>query len=127
MSIAARVIGDLRIAAVLVLAARDMAAERCRAAVLDRRHHLELAEADMAGIGLAPCWSVAAEDIRDLQRWTGQDVGRYAGGWSFRSSWASCEAATAGRAGSRCQQSCRWRRAYSALSYPTCRDPEAPG
>src|SRR5712672_2454663 len=54
MSIAARVIGDLRIAAVLVLAARNMAAERCRAAVLDRRHHLELAEADMAGIGLAP-------------------------------------------------------------------------
>src|SRR5712672_3235304 len=83
MSIAARVIGDLRIAAVLVLAARDMAAERCRAAVLDRRHHLELAEADMAGIGLAPCRSMAAEDIRDLQRWTGQDVGRYAGGWSF--------------------------------------------
>ena len=84
MSIAARVIGDLRIAAVLVLAARNMAAERCRAAVLDRRHHLELAEADMAGIGLAPCRSMAAEDIRDLQRWTGQDVGRYAGGWSFR-------------------------------------------
>ncbi len=84
MSIAARVIGDLRIAAVLVLAARNMAAERCRAAVLDRRHHLELAEADMAGIGLAPRRSMAAEDIRNLQRWTGQDVGRYAGGWSFR-------------------------------------------
>src|SRR5258707_14815431 len=83
MAVAARVIGDQRVAALLVLAARDMAAERCRAAVLDRRHHLELAEADMAGIGLAPCWSVAAEDIRGLQRWTGQDVGRYAGGWSF--------------------------------------------
>src|SRR6266852_5028641 len=67
MSVAARVIGDLRVGA-----------------VLDRRHHLELAEADMAGIGLAPCRSVAAQDIRDLQRWTGQDVGRYAGGWSFR-------------------------------------------
>jgi DNA-binding transcriptional LysR family regulator len=26
----------------------------------------------------------AAQDIRDLRRWTGQDVGRYAGGWSFR-------------------------------------------
>jgi hypothetical protein len=80
----ARVVGDQRVAALLVLAARDMAAERCRAAVLDRRHHLELAEADMAGIGLAPCRSMAAEDIRDLQRRTGQDVGRYAGGWSFR-------------------------------------------
>ena len=52
-----------------VLAARDMAAERCRAAALDRRHHLQLAEADMAGIGLAPCRSMVAEDIRDLQRW----------------------------------------------------------
>jgi hypothetical protein len=27
---------------------------------------------------------MAAENIRDLQRWTGQGVGRYAGGWSFR-------------------------------------------
>src|SRR5258708_32790703 len=69
--IAARVIGNLRVAALVVLAARDMAAERCRAAVLDRRHHLELAEADMAGIGLAPCWSMAAENIRDLQHRTG--------------------------------------------------------
>jgi hypothetical protein len=55
------------VAALLVLAARDMAAERCRAAVLDRRHHLELLEADMAGIGLAPCRSMVAENIRDLQ------------------------------------------------------------
>src|SRR5258708_14298466 len=84
MAVAARVIGDLRVAALVILAARDMAAERCRAAVLDRRHHLELAEADMAGIGFAPCRSMAAQDIRDLQRWTGQDSGRYAGGWSFR-------------------------------------------
>jgi hypothetical protein len=59
-------------AALVVLAARDMPAERCRAAVLDRRHHLELAEADMAGIGLAPCPAVAAEDIRNLQPWTCQ-------------------------------------------------------
>ena len=59
-------------AALVVLAARDMPAERCRAAVLDRRHHLELAEADMAGIGLAPCLAMAAEDIRNLQPWTCQ-------------------------------------------------------
>jgi hypothetical protein len=71
MSIAARVIGDLRVAALVVLAACDMAAERCRATVLDRRHHLELAEADMAGIGLAPWRSMAAENIRDLQHRTG--------------------------------------------------------
>jgi hypothetical protein len=66
----AGVVGDLGMAALLVLAARDMPAERCRAAVLDRRHHLELGEADMAGIGLTPCRSMAAEDIRNLQPWT---------------------------------------------------------
>ena len=59
-------------AALVVLATRDMPAERCRAAVFYRRHHLELAEADMAGIGLAPCRAMAAEDIRNLQPWTCQ-------------------------------------------------------
>ena len=68
MPVAARVVRDRGMGA--LLAARDMAAERRRAAVLDRRHHLELAEAHMAGIGPAPCRSVAAEDVRDLQRWT---------------------------------------------------------
>ena len=38
-----------RMAARLVLAARDMAAERRRAAALDRAHHLQLVEAHMAG------------------------------------------------------------------------------
>ena len=56
-----------------LLAARDMAAESRGAAALDRRHHLELAEAHMAGIGPAPCRAVAAEDVRDLQRWTRHD------------------------------------------------------
>src|SRR6202158_3679683 len=56
-----------------LLAARDMSAESCGAAALDRRHHLELAEAHMAGIGPAPCRAVAAKDIRDLQRWTRHD------------------------------------------------------
>src|SRR5713226_455973 len=72
MPVAAGVVGDLGMAALVVLTARDMAAERRRAAALDRRHHLELAEADMAGIGLAPRWSMAAEDIRNLQPWTRQ-------------------------------------------------------
>src|SRR5260370_16036933 len=70
MPVATGVIGDLGMAALLVLAARDMAAERRGAAVLDRRHHLELAETDMAGIGPAPRRAVVAEDVRDLQRWT---------------------------------------------------------
>jgi hypothetical protein len=53
------------------LAALDMAAERRRAAALDRRHHLQLVEADVTGIGGTPRRSVIAEDIRDLQCWTG--------------------------------------------------------
>jgi len=51
-----------------VLAAQDVAAEGCGAAALDRAHHLELLEAHMAGIGLTPRRTMAAEDIRDLQR-----------------------------------------------------------
>src|SRR5262244_2836874 len=79
MPVTTGVVGDLGMAALVVLAARDMPAERCRAAVLDRRHHLELAEADMAGVGLAPRRSMAAEDIRNLQPWTCQQ--RRASGW----------------------------------------------
>src|SRR5262252_1686236 len=72
MPVTTGVIGDLRIGAVRILAARDVPTEGRRAAVLDRRHHLELAEADMAGVGLAPRRSMAAEDIRNLQLWTCQ-------------------------------------------------------
>src|SRR5712692_5691886 len=87
MPVTTGVVGDLGMAARRVLAARDMPAERCRAAVLDRRHHLELLEADMAGIGLTPCRPMAAEDIRDLQLRTRHCRGRYAGGGgSFLSS-----------------------------------------
>ena len=35
--------------------------------LLDRRHHLELAEAHMPGIGLAPSGAMARKDVRDLQ------------------------------------------------------------
>jgi len=59
-----------------VFAARDMAAERHRAAALDGRHHLQLIEADVPGIGAAPCRPVVAEDIRNLQRRTGHRCGR---------------------------------------------------
>ncbi len=34
----------------------------------------------MAGIGPAPCRAVAAEDVRDLQRWTRHAAVRQAGG-----------------------------------------------
>ena len=60
------VVRDLDMGA--VLATQDMAAERCRAAVHDRRHHLELVEAHMADVGLTPCRTMGAEDIRDLPR-----------------------------------------------------------
>jgi hypothetical protein len=49
----------------------DMSSECCGTAALDRRHHLELAKADTAGIGRAPRRPVVAEDIRDLQLRTG--------------------------------------------------------
>ena len=56
-----------------VLAARDMATERRRAAALDRTHHLQLAETDVTCIGLPPSRSMVAEDIRDLQGRTSHD------------------------------------------------------
>src|SRR3954464_9021931 len=71
MPVAAAVVGDDGVRA--VLAARDMAAERRRAATLDRRHDLELAEAHMAGVGRAPGGPVVAEDVRDLQSGTGHE------------------------------------------------------
>ncbi len=44
-----------------------MAAERRRAAALDGRHDLELAEAQAPRLGFTPLGTVGAEDIRDLQ------------------------------------------------------------
>ncbi len=69
MPVAAAIVGNHSMGA--VLAARDMAAERHRAAALDGRHHLQLVEADVPGIGCAPRRPVVAEDIRNLQRGTG--------------------------------------------------------
>ena len=63
-----------------VLAGRDVAAERRRAATLDRRHHLELAEAEVTGIGGTPRGPVVAEDIRDLQPFPGHEAPDQAGG-----------------------------------------------
>jgi len=76
--VAAGVVGNGRIGA--VLAARDMAAEGCRAAVLDRRHHLQLLKAHMAGVGSAPCRAMVAEDIRNLQSRARQRAPRQPGG-----------------------------------------------
>src|SRR5271154_4438587 len=78
MPVTAAVIGDLRVQA--ALAANEMPAESRRAAALDRRHHLQLAETDMTGIGLPPCRAMVAEDIRDLQGGASHDRRCYAGG-----------------------------------------------
>ena len=66
-----------------VLAACDVAAERCCAAALDCTHHLKLVEAHMAAVGLTPSGPVIAEDVRDLQSWSNHNRRRYgAGGFS---------------------------------------------
>src|SRR6266478_6636238 len=72
MPVAAGVVSDMGVRA--ILAARDMPAERRRAAALDGRHHLQLAEAHVTGVGVTPRRSVAAEDIRHLERRAGQDA-----------------------------------------------------
>src|SRR3954453_4313246 len=82
MPVAAGVVGDQRMAAGHVLATRDMPAERCRATALDRAHHLQLVEAHMATVGLAPSRTVVAEDVRDLQSWSSHNRGRYCAGGS---------------------------------------------
>ena len=53
------------------VAARNMAAEGRRAAALDRVHHLQLGVAHVAAVGATPSGTVIAEDVRDLQSWTG--------------------------------------------------------
>ena len=59
----AGVVGDARERT--VFAALDVSAERSRAAVLDRRHDFQLAEADMAGVGLAPRRAMGSKDVGD--------------------------------------------------------------
>ena len=66
MAIAARVISDPDVAA--VVAAIDMAAERRRPAVFDRRHDLELGKAQVTGLNGAIAGPFNSEDIGDLKR-----------------------------------------------------------
>ena len=50
-------------------------------AALDRRHHLQLAEADVTCIGFTPSGPVVAEDIRDLRVGRAMIAVAYAGGF----------------------------------------------
>src|SRR5215469_15222747 len=65
MAIATRVVGDAAVAT--ILAELEMPAEGGRAALLDRRHDLELTQAHMPGIGSTPIDSMAMKDVCDLQ------------------------------------------------------------
>jgi hypothetical protein len=51
-----------------VLAGVDVTAECCRAAVLDRRHDLELGQVQVAGLGGTIAGPFSSEDIGDLDR-----------------------------------------------------------
>src|SRR5262252_301375 len=82
MPVAAGIVGDLGVAARRVLAACDMTAERRAATALDRTHHLQLVEAHMPAVGLAPGRAVIAENVRDLQSWSSHGRRRYRAGGS---------------------------------------------
>ena len=64
--VAAGVVRDAQVGA--GFAAFDMTAQCRRSAALDRRHHLQLAEAHMAGVGGTPSRPVMTEDVRHLDR-----------------------------------------------------------
>lgn len=64
--VAAGVIGDPPLAAVFT--SFNMPAKRCGAAVLNRRHHLHLVEAQMPGMGDPIFRTSSMEDIGDLKR-----------------------------------------------------------
>ena len=68
VAIAAAVKGNDSMSARAVLAARDVTTECCSPAALDGVHHLVLAWADAAAVGVTPSGSVIAEDVRDFQR-----------------------------------------------------------
>src|SRR6202165_1230869 len=118
--VAERVVRDLGVCA--LLAARDMPAESRGAAALDCRHHLQLAEADMARIGPAPCRAVAAEDVRNLQRWTRHEEPRVR-----RAARPSRPYGRYAPAGSRLPESSWWRRVYRAPWYRAWRARAGPG
>src|SRR6516162_10187355 len=120
MAVATRVVGDAAVAT--ILAALDMPAERGRAALLDRRHDLELTQAHMPGIGSAPVVSMAMKDVCDLQP-------RAAHGRPTRRRVAACPGSVvpAGRVGWLRSGSSYWRRGCKAPWCRAWRDPEVFG
>src|ERR1700724_2268677 len=98
--------------------------ERRRAAAPDRAHHLELAEADVAAVGVTPSGPVVAEDIRDLQ------------GWATHEGPALCRGllpgapppstASGARTGFSPRAARWWRRGHSGRWCPTSHGPTTP-
>jgi hypothetical protein len=66
VAVAAGIVGDPFVRA--VLAALDVSAERRGPAGLDRRHDLQLGEAHVTGVGLAPRRPMGAKDVGDLEK-----------------------------------------------------------
>jgi hypothetical protein len=64
--VATAVVGDPQMSAVLT--GLHVAAQRGGAALLDRRHHLELGKAQMPSMGGPVPWTRGAEDVGDLDR-----------------------------------------------------------
>lgn len=56
-----------------------MTAERLGSAGLNGGHHFELAQTDMPDIRLPPRRTLGAEDVSDLQPWSGQLADTYPG------------------------------------------------
>ncbi|ASY59356.1 hypothetical protein SS05631_b52640 (plasmid) [Sinorhizobium sp. CCBAU 05631] len=54
-----------------------MPAERLGSAGFDRRHDLELGQADMPGIGSPPRRTIGSEDVSDLQLLPGHPAARF--------------------------------------------------
>ena len=65
MAVAAGVVGDL--VAPATLTAQYMPTQRRAAALLDGRHHLELTQAQVRALSLAPSGSMETEDVGDFQ------------------------------------------------------------
>ena len=72
MAVAAAVVGNGGVTASRVGAACNVPAEGRRAAALDRAHYLHLRMGEVTLVGTTPSGAVIAEDICDLQGWTGQ-------------------------------------------------------
>ena len=75
VSITARIVGDLCGGAIIAL--QHVTAQGGGATLLDRRHGLQLSEADMPSVAFTPLRAVAAENFRHLQRGSDHDAGSF--------------------------------------------------